>query len=252
MSLSGFLNGDKSRLERIYQRVAAIPEGRDLLDVIEQLNLKIEFRYGKRSGTHGAFVPDLWKIKINRLASDDQIIRILAHEVRHAWQYHKMGYRQGDRIADFETSRMWTRMIEGDATSFENVFMEALCAHESRPMPPNTLTYKSVYEQLHGRSFANVEDFLSSVPVSQRRKDYFEMTQIAFGEFYDQHEYRQYHFHQMLGAHRYLTSHFSQAMTMPDIRRIFETSMRGSSENYMANSADRDLMRMIRPAGGYG
>jgi len=137
-------------------------------------------------------------------------------------------------------------MIEGDATAFENIFMEALCLHENKPMLQNTLVYRAVYEQQNDMRFDDAATFVKTIPLEQRMIDHFRMTQIAHGKFYDANQYRQFTFNDIVHPAGFLSSRFSRAMNLENMRDLLRTDFNAQARNYGVHIDNDELCEITQ------
>jgi hypothetical protein len=121
--LTRLFNSD-ARLKRVMDLLTRIPEGRTLLEFAKEY--KIEIHLMDRMNSRGVyFAPSTTdtgepsSIHLNSCMSITNIAITLAHELRHAWQHHRLAVGTSTRL-NFSPilTLVFGRLIEGDAYAF--------------------------------------------------------------------------------------------------------------------------------------
>ncbi|MDD9899891.1 MAG: hypothetical protein OXT65_02810 [Alphaproteobacteria bacterium] len=140
---------DRARLNRLEEIISSVPEGKELFDMALFSNCSIKFDYSlglmdeghiqiidstRRDG-EGKYIGA--EIRLNPFRSDAQTIKTLCHELRHLWQYKKMGNMQDHTKLDIprELKMASVRAIEGDAHAFEQYMAKKITAKTGMKIP---------------------------------------------------------------------------------------------------------------------
>lgn len=109
---------DRRRISALLKAVAENPEGGTLLQIAKDKNIRIVLsdRPGKVAAA-GLFNGEEKRIDLQRTETDDTLVGVLAHELRHMWQ---------ERRTDLDTNGLSARdalvqrrVVEGDAFAYQ-------------------------------------------------------------------------------------------------------------------------------------
>ncbi|GEM_PF-3109868 len=158
----------EERLARLKAHFSSIPEGKELLDLAEKLNIPLKIE--KNPGSLGAtkvtrtYISDAegnlqvaevrHDLTLDPRLSDKGMIEIMAHELRHVWQGEVLGYGHDlPYFSDVRNAIVFTRLIEGDAHAFQKYFMDRLAGLEPSSESIRQTFFKFQNASLRGMSY---------------------------------------------------------------------------------------------------
>ena len=113
---------DKARLAALRKTLAANPEGKKLLALAQRQGVPISFSdRPKKNGASGLFDIEDRTVTLNPDEKDGILSMVLAHELRHLWQFGIVKVRENHISATDMLVRR--RVIEGDACAYEMRFL---------------------------------------------------------------------------------------------------------------------------------
>jgi hypothetical protein len=125
------MDANTRRLQRLTRAVAAVPEGKALLQLARKLRCPVLFGNlpdnDMIAGLCCAPRPDggfSYRIHLNEKTTDAQLILKLAHELRHLWQFSLYPPEKSLRLS-VPMRLLHQRVLEGDAFAFETFFDKA-------------------------------------------------------------------------------------------------------------------------------
>ncbi|MEZ0226127.1 MAG: DUF6782 family putative metallopeptidase [Alphaproteobacteria bacterium] len=162
----------KVRLERIRANMSLLPEGRELLKFADDNNIRIDIEDPKAlDGNMGTArrkrsASDTHYVLLNKTYSDVKLTVTALHELRHTQQFEffeKNRVRQPGTMEDARALAFHTRLIEGDAFTFETL-MALKLKKMGRPeffdqmKDPETATIKQYLAKHPPESFKNEQE----------------------------------------------------------------------------------------------
>lgn len=220
--LTKIFNSD-ARLQRAMSLLEQIPEGKKLLDFAREQNIRISMR--PHLPSRGAYIargfrnPDNpARIYLNSSFSVANIALALAHELRHAWQFDRLGLDDGHiKKLGGPLTLVFNRLIEGDA----NVFTRAMAAKLTQ------LTHAYMWPHAQ-RDLTEGESWSEA---------FAQFQQSAIGRRYDRMALRN------LATH---TSHdISSANQLPDFQRILVKGVNDNDPAYFRIVDNEQLARIL-------
>lgn len=226
---------DRLRLERIYERLSKFPAGRELLDVKDRLKVKVRFSRKLPPKTRGDFSPSSRVIRLSASRSDTDVISSLAHEVRHAWQLDVLGV--GNIIHSPRVQANFMRMIEGDAFSFQDVFMYRLQSFEENGVETNAQV-----KELRFGLFIITQDYLDNYEARAVKK--------TLRLIFDRADAQNPILKACLRFSAFLYSpwggSFSSKANLQNLRKICTVGFDPAGDNYLADMSHAQLQKALQ------
>lgn len=129
------------RIQRATRLIASVPEGAALLELAEKEGFGFKFRpsitfTALGNLRNGAKDPrDKTEIQLNIFLPRKQMVRTMAHELRHLWQMRNIVDHKMMNNLSFDRSASLIRLLEGDAFVFENYLMAKISAATGIALP---------------------------------------------------------------------------------------------------------------------
>lgn len=112
---------DQARLERVKAILSTVPEGKELLDLAERLNVPIIIDAKIDSTAHLIYDTDgvhtFVEIALAPNENENDMAAALGHELRHLWQYTRLNVHDL-MLLSLQDQMVLTRIMEGDAFAF--------------------------------------------------------------------------------------------------------------------------------------
>jgi hypothetical protein len=129
------------RINRATRLIASVPEGAALLELAQKEGFGFKFRpsitfTALGNLRNGAKDPDdKTEIQLNIFLPRKQMVRTMAHELRHLWQMRNIGDHRPMNSLSFDRAAGLIRLIEGDAFVFENYLMTKIAKATGISLP---------------------------------------------------------------------------------------------------------------------
>ncbi len=129
------------RINRAAQLIASVPEGAALLDLAKNEGFGFKFRpsitfTALGNLRNGAKNPDdKTEIQLNIFLPRKQMVRTMAHELRHLWQMRNIADHRMMNNLSFDRAASLVRLFEGDAFVFENYLMAKISTAAGITLP---------------------------------------------------------------------------------------------------------------------
>ncbi len=222
---------EKQRLmDAITGVLETVPETRALLKMAQEDHIKIYFE-PRLAGTNIEGFLDEHSIAVNPFGSLSGRSVTLAHELRHYWQYKKLGITKQDLANSPRLSFIFNRIIEADAFAFEAMWAGQRAALTGGKKPHVIMT-KMGKDSTISRT---------EIPLSYKEIFSLYMRARNIADGYDPREAAGlFHFGIQAKAPQPATG-----VTIHDIRKVLKEGVIDGAPGYLDNLSDRQFEALV-------